>query len=96
MVSAALLEASGPPYFLWSSCSCFSAKSALSGYRSIANAEGEEEGEVRIQHGTHLQEAVRLSSFSATLHICMVSSSYTGDDQEELMMECCQSIRGRR
>ena len=87
MVSAALLEASGPPYFLWSSCSCFSAKSALSGYRSIANAETEgeeEEGEVRIQHGTHLQEAVRLSSFSATLHICMVSSSYTGD---ELMTE---------
>ena len=78
MVSAALLEASGPPYFLWSSCSCFSAKSALSGYRSIANAavetEGEEEGEeVRFQHGTHRQGADRLFTSAWSLLLLVMT-----------------------
>ena len=72
MVSAALLEASGPPYFLCSTWSCFSAKSALSGYRSIAAAattttkvarEEEEEAETvrgHVRHSEDVHDALSL------------------------------------
>ena len=70
MVSAALLEESGPPYFLCSSCSCFSAKSALSGYRSIAATEEEEEEARRGQHVKHFR--AESDSLSPTFHITPV------------------------
>ena len=110
MVSAALLEASGPPYFLCSSWSCFSAKSALSGYRSISAAAAaatkvakEEEAETVRGHVRHSDVHSAAVALGTILFHFFTSSSSASSPSSSLeaaalttaeLIDCCQNRGG--